>query len=526
MSRKLIRPITIQNTRLVIVDSLNWHGRKVYRAFKTIDEKTEDLVLVRAVYEHGRYVDVDEIEGIESEDEKDKVEFKNFDINPKLKKASKEQVSNLRKEQIDNFLWLNSHIKEKLPIGRIITLIKRVPIKVFDKKYADSEDATMRGYFDREETFIAFVKSELGNKDRRARISRFHEFIHYIQHMLSKNPDEILNDIMTEAQTESLAISRDEAKRSRAVIFKQTSKPTMAIFNYPADCYPFAVALLRQMEAIMGRKSYDKHFESDREFPEEFTKKYGKDLYTFIYARMNALEFEKNDEIEANKEFYFSEAQDKLMKEAFRQDYNKMKTIEDAKDILTRLRELEKQRADLYVKEGPGNIKPIGHYEEFYDSLYKRIGNRLLKLGYSKEKILTELEEFKYEPQEFYPILSEEIFVEQMTKKLEKSVIKRFQAEEQQPFNSDKHKIVYSICRNGDYAIGVSDRKSGRLISLRFVAGDISVFTGTEDFAITQELLDQLESPEAPELRLPKRLYSKYRRNAKLPTNRNVEREE
>ena len=522
MSRKLIRPITISNERFVIVDSLNWHGRKVYRAFQTIDEKNEDMIMVRAVYEHGRYIDADEVEGIKSEEERDKVEFKDFDINPKLKNISKEQTNNLRREQIENFLWLNSHIKEKLPIGKIIRLIKRVPIKVYDEKHSNSQDATMRGYFDRDKLFIAFAKNEISNRDRRARISRFHEFIHYIQHMLNTNPENILNDIMTEAQTESLAVSRDNINRSKPVFFSRTDKPTMAIFNYPVDCYPFAVPLLRQMETIMGRKSYDKDFASDREFPEEFINRYGKDLYTYIYARMNALEFEMNEEIEANKEFYFSEAQDKLMKEAFRQDFRKMKTIDDAKEILTRLRKLETQRVDLYVKETDGSIKPIGHYEEFYNNLYRRIGSKLLKMGYSKEKIVSELESFKYKQQDFYPVLPEEIFVERMTKNIEKGIIKKFQTEENMVFNPDKHKIVYAIFQNGDYAVGISSRKTMQLMSLKYVSGDISVFCGTEEIEITQELLEYLESKDAPELKLPAGLYNKYRRKSKAANTRDI----
>ena len=512
MSRKLIRPVTIKNARYIIVDSMNWHGRKIYRVFQTIDEKTHDMLMIHAVYENGRYIDVDEIEELAAEPEEDTVKFKDLAIDPHLRDASAEQVDILKREQIHNFLWLNSHIEEKLPIGKIIKAIKQVPIKVYDESESVSKSATTRGYFDEENMFIAFASNEINNVNRQSMVSRFHEFIHYIQHVLSKEPEKILNDVMTEAQTESLALSRDTILRARPIFFLKTRKPTMAVFNYPADCYIYAVSILRQMEAIMGRKSYDKDFASDREFPNEFIKKYGKDLYTYLYARMNALEYEENEEIDANKGYYISETQDKLMKEAFRQDFEKMKTIEDAKDILTRLRNLETERIDLYVKEENEDIVPLGHYEEYYQQLFQRIGKRLVQLGYSKDEILQHLEEYQYEEQSFHPVLPEEIFVENIRKNVEKGVIKKFQKEEHQSFNPDRHKIVYALFNNGDYLIGVGNRKNNKLISLRYCPGEITSFTESEDFEMTQEILEYLESPNAPELKLPKQIYKKYKR--------------
>ena len=521
MSRKLIKPVTISDSRFIIVDSMKWHGRKIKRVFKTIDEKDDEMIMIRAVYENGRYVDLDVIEGITSEEEKDTVEFKDFSIDAELKDAPKDQADIIRREQIENFLWLNSHIKEKLPIGKIIKLLKQVPIKVYDDSQSKTKDATTIGYFDQDELFIAFANSDFTSPNRRERVSRFHEFIHYIQYMLNKEPNKILNDIFTEAQTESLAVSRDNIPRSRPMFFLNTRKPTMAIFNYPADCYIYSVSLLRQMEVIMGRKSYDKEFESDREFPNEFIKRYGKDLYTYLYAKMNALEFEKNDEVEANRGYYLSETQNKLMKEAFRQDFERMKTIEDAKSILTRLRELELQRVDIYVKEKNGEINELGHYEDYYNNIYQRIGNKLLKLGYSKEQIVSELKDYKYQEQEFNPVLPEEIFVERILKKIEKSVIKRFQKEEHQIFNPEKHKIVYAIYNNGDYVIGVSNRKNNKLLSLRYSPGVISSFDESQKFELTKDLINYLESPDALELKLPEQLDKKYRKTSNYVTKSN-----
>jgi hypothetical protein len=351
------------------------------------------------------YIDADELIGEEGEIE---TSFKDIYTNPKLYNLPDHIANALKKEQIANFLWLASVAKERIPIGRIIKLIKSVSIRYYHSHDGNTEDSLMKGYYERDKHYIAFNENELATNSREAKSSRFHEFIHYIQDMLTEEKESNLDDIMSEAQAESLAVERSFPKMSRAVLYKETRKPSLAIFNFRADTYKYAVCLLRQMEIIMGRKSYDKKFASTREFPHEFIKKYGKDLYTFMTIRMNVLEYEKDDDLVKNRLYYLSETQDKLMKEAFRQDISKMHTIEDAKDILTRLRSLETQRAKINVKDNNEEITQLGDYVQYYDRTYKRIGQKLLKLGYSQEEIIHELESLKYEKQEFYPLALKE----------------------------------------------------------------------------------------------------------------------
>ena len=55
--------------------------------------------------------------------------------------------------------------------------------------------------------------------------------------------------------------------------------------------YTLPVCILRQMEAIMGRKSYEKDFVSEEEFSQDFIIKYGRELFTFIAIRMATMEY-------------------------------------------------------------------------------------------------------------------------------------------------------------------------------------------------------------------------------------------
>lgn len=510
MSRRLIKPVTMKDFRGILVDVRSWNDKKLYRVFEPFDETTKEILFYNTIKDGKNYIDADELIGEEGEIE---TNFRDADTNPELYDLPEDIANGVKKEQIANFLWLSSVAKERIPIGRIIKLIKAIPIKYYHLSDASTEDFSMIGYYDSEEHFIAFNVNELTTNNKEARSSRFHEFIHYIQDMLLIGKENKLDDIITEAQTESLAIERTSPKKARAVLYTKTRKPSLAVFNCSVDCYKYAVCLLRQMEAIMGRRSYDKDFASTREFPHEFIQRYGKELYTYVTIRMNALEYEKDDDLIKNRLYYLSETQDKLMKEAFRQDISRMHTLQDAKDILTRLRALELQRAEIHVRESSGEAKQLGDFAQYYDRTYKRIGHKLLKLGYSQEEIIQELESLKYEKQQFYPVISEEAFVSRLRKNIEKTMLNDFQAEQGIFFDPKKQKIVYKLNNNGDSLVGIVDRRTSRILFLKGFTSEITRFTKTNtEKPFKDEEIRDLERNDTPELILPSILQKKYLR--------------
>lgn len=513
MSRKLIKPVTIRDFKGILVDTVNWKGRKIYRVFEPFNESTKRIMFYHTIHENGEYIDVDDWVG--EEDGKIETSFKSRDSDPKLYDIPEKMADKIRREQIVNFLWLSGKAKERIPIRKIIKLIKEVPIKCYNSSEGTTEYFSMMGYYDTDEHLVAFDRNQITSNSPYARSARFHECIHYIQDMLSNGKEEITDDVFLEAQVENLSIERCLPNMARAVTYKETAKPMLAVYNCPVDCYKYALCILRQMEAIMGRKSYDKDFASTKEFPHEFIKKYGKELYTYIFVRANSLEYEISEDLNKNRGSYLSETQDKLMKEAFRQDVSRMKTIEDAKDILTRLRELEKQRIIIYIKDDE-KISELGDYVGYYNKTYKTIGQKLLSLGYSREEIITELEPLKYEEQQFYPICPVEMFVKNLRKNVESDLLKCYERKQGKVFDPDKQKIVYSVYANGDNLIGIADRKAGKLCMLRGHTDTITNFvTDRKESVFTKEDVMALESPDVSELELPEKLYKKYKRLSK-----------
>lgn len=369
--------------------------------------------------------------------------------------------------------------------------------------------------------FIAYNRTDLERNTYMCKVLRFHEFIHYIQYMLNGQKD-FVNDVMSEAYTESLALRRVAPNKSTVYHLKSTRKPTLAVFNFPAESYKYSVSLLRQMEVLMGRNSFSKDFTSYKEFAGEFVKKYGEELYTYLTVRMEMLEYNTDDDFLANKPYYMSETQDKLMKEVFRRDFDKMKTIEDAKDILGRLRKLEPERVTLYEKNNDENINQLGQYEEYYDKLLSRIAHKLLKKGYTKKEIIENLEEFEYESQQGNPVCTEKEFLESLSRNAEGLIIKWFSKFQGRQFNPDTQKIVYALYSNGDKLIGIKDKKTGRLLAVKGFVEEITHFCyGKNENTFTEEDIAFLSSPDAPEFRLSKNLYLKYKRQQRKGRKKN-----
>ena len=343
---------------------------------------------------------------------------------------------------------------------------------------------------------------------------RFHEFIHYIQYMLA-GQKEFSNSIMNEAYTESLALRRCTPKKSTVYHIVGARKPTIGVFNFPAESYRYSVGLFRQMEVLMGRDSFSKDFKSYEEFASEFVNRYGEELYTYLSVRMEMIEFNRDNDFIPNKPYFLSETQDKLMKEVFRRDFEKMKTMDDAKNLLEKLRKLESERIILYEKNNDGSINQLGQYEEYYDRLLSRVAHKLLKRGYSKKEIIDSLAEYEYESQPSNPVCTEKEFLESLSRNADRLIINWFNHTQGKTFDPDRQKIVYALFSNGDKLIGISDRKTGKLLAVKGFVEEITHFCyGDSENTFLSEDVAFLESPEAPEFRLPKRMYLKYKRKA------------
>ena len=436
MSRKIIKAVTLKDLSAIKVDKTKLHSKKLYRIFTKMDESLDFFIWTYMDSRGTVYYDP-KLDFLPIEDEtSDTPQYK-------LRNISKINADFIRKEQIENFKWLNEHLEKKLDIAEVEKIIQEVPIKVFE---LDSDkigpEGQVRGFLHKSGYIALNLKTCMKNTPE-GRTLRFHEFIHLVQDKL-RIKDESISRIINEAQTESLALRRGTENRSLYIGFLYSEKKAMARLNFDATHYTFSVCLLRQLEKILGRKSYEKDFISSRNFSEEFIKKYGMNLYTFIVARMETLDTNTDEAFLKGTPFYLEDTQNIIMKETFRQDFERMKTIDDAKEMLTRLRGLELERVDIYADDGHGAVKNYNQYESFYNRLYKKIGHRLLKLGYSKEEINNSLEDFKYKKQKFYPGYSDKE-QEDMAIEMVSDLIEGFNNFGEQKYDSKKHTIVYLI---------------------------------------------------------------------------------
>ena len=497
MSRKIIKAVSLNSFTGVIVDHQKFHSKKLYRVFGQLGDSLDDFMYTTVEFKDGGFRKHNFNSSTVKEPNPQKV------LSKKTRDISETGASFIRNEQIENFRWLNSQIDVKLDMNEVEKIIMEAPIKVFyDDKKEFGPEGKVKGYTHKDGYVVFNIDSSISN-DISSRILRFHEYIHLVQGKL-KQKDDSIGEAINEAQTESLAQRRVNPHKSTATTFRYTNKNILAVFNFDAEHYAFAVCLLRQMEAIMGRKSYQKDFVSARDFSEQFINRYGIDLYTFITARMELIDCLIDNSFLQSEPYYIEDTQNKLMKEAFRIKFNKMKTIEDAIRILNMLRTLELNRIDLYEKAENGDVKHINQFEKLYNNSFKRIGSRLLKLGYSKSEIVAALSEYQYQEQEFYPLNPKEE-TDELIRINAANFINAFNEDHKNgeaPFNPIRHKMVYYSKNNGDKYVGVIDRNTKKLIQGYVWQDVISKFLGKEP-EITEDIIDYLESDDAEEAQIP-----------------------
>ena len=496
MSRKIIKAVSINNFSGVVVDTDKWHSRKIYKVFGRLSDSLDDFRYTTEEYKDGEYrkVNMNTRTAI-------KAPSKNIVLTKRTRDISRAGAKFIRNEQIENFRWLNSQIEEPFDMDEVIRIIEEAPIKVFyDPNRQYGPEGKVKGYT-HPDGYVAFNLLSCVKNDISSRILRFHEYIHLVQGKLQKE-GETVGEAVNEAQTESLAQRRVSPQKSTSTVFRYTNKKIMANFNFDVEHYPFTVCLLRQMEAVMGRTTYQKNFYSASEFSKEFIKRYGIDLYTFVTSRMEIMDLIVDKSFLQKQPYYIEDTQNKLLKEVFRVEFSKMKTIDDAKRVFEMFHRLELNRVDLYEKTENRQIKNINQFESFYNRAYRRIGNRLLKLGYSKQEIISELEQYSYKKQEFYPMYSQEEIAQVINENAE-NFISAFNddSEDKEKYSPKHYKITYCSANNGDKYIGIIDRRTKKLIRGYVWQDVISKFLEKEP-EITTSIVEYLESDEATEVQV------------------------
>ena len=483
-SRKAIRIIRDDGVEGVVVSYKKYKGKKRFKIYYPEYQEKNDYFPYTYVVKEGKHYKcmIDTEKGIDLPEEL-KEDFRGGHQEYKSSALTPEEERKIKDEQIENFTRLHKEVEGIFDLQKVIELIEKIQIRKYshDDSVEEEDDVRYMGYYGKKSSFgkcIFFNDLDIANEEHSGKALRFHEFIHYIQDELQKENSPKIMRIMDEAQTESLAQRMFENNQSSVVEYGEdrTNRKTLIHYNFPQDtAYRFPVCILRQMETIMGKRTYESSFVNRKKFSEEFINKYGKELYTFLIIRMTVLEYSadsKKNNVAKNKQFYLSDTQDKLMKEVFRQDFNRMKTIEDATNLLQRLRELETSRANIYIEGNNHDVKSLNKYKEYYTKLYSRIAHKLLERGYSKEDINLALEQYAYKKQEYGPIVLESDIANQLPE-LAQETVESFKKKKQ--YDEKEYHIEYFLRHEGSLYIAVMN-KEGKIEIVKEFLGKATKF--------------------------------------------------
>lgn len=170
-------------------------------------------------------------------------------------------------------------------------------------------------------------------------------------------------------------------------------------FNFSkAGTYSYQIAIIRQMEEAIGKKSFSSVLNADSSFFKEFGVKYGNDLTRYLgHKSSRLLHMERANSRDEEK--YFLETQNKLLTIVFNKDFESVKTIEDMKDYFEKLDSFQLVR---------GRYKNDSFYKSFYEHKYNEAVNILKQQGLSQEEITNVLEDYKYNKKPFKRYKTEE----------------------------------------------------------------------------------------------------------------------
>ena len=287
----------------------------------------------------------------------------------------------------------------------------------------------LNGYYDVQNNVIILKDNFVDN--RYLPLSKrviAHEFIHR-----SSGRDYISNNSkmhgLIEGQTENL-VEHFYGNKTSTILntYKQednlikSKEVRLNVSNETA--YPLNVSLVQQMEYILGETSYKSILEGNSEFENKFASKYGLPLLITMKARSckhtnrlnriietlimqqadSDISLSKNDYDEIG---YFQETQNILLHKAFDSDFSRIKTDEDAKKFLTKLREFEPYRARV-VRISMGKTTPDNSFEFYYNEMYTKTNDLLEQLGYNHLDIYKAIGELFYKSQPNYPQIPKE----------------------------------------------------------------------------------------------------------------------
>ena len=325
-----------------------------------------------------------------------------------------EEKEKIIDEQKNNF----KKIKEKLNVDIDLEKINKKISKVRLIKKEKLLGGRFSGYYNPVFNVVVLEKqNDINSDDKWYKHVRLHEYIHAMTGKKCLLYKKGLLRGLLEGETENLVESFFGSERSCFDVKKRESEYNSVTierndriqYNFNKDItYRPLVSLVKQMEYTLGEKSHKSIINGNMEFESNFAKKYGMPLMIFMAYRTRMLMAGKklNERFEDLQFFdevqYFKETQDILMKKVFDKDFKSIKSIEDAKLYFQKLRSFETVRGRISTEYGNDFLYyEDKSFEDYYSEKYASTIEKLKRNGFTEDEIHANLENYKYEKQEF-----------------------------------------------------------------------------------------------------------------------------
>lgn len=178
-------------------------------------------------------------------------------------------------------------------------------------------------------------------------------------------------------------------------------------FNFSEDNYSTLVSIAQQMEYLTGKDCSSDVVYGKDEMLKAFSEKYGENLITYIIGKAFLLTSERANDLDERISI-FEDLQNVILETTFNSEFEQIENIEDAKEYMKRLREFEKIRGSIYIRnDNSFDFVEDSTFIDYYNLMHQEIKSKMLSKGYSAKQV-SELDEYTYKRQEKYPIDSVE----------------------------------------------------------------------------------------------------------------------
>lgn len=306
------------------------------------------------------------------------------------KKLSHEQVESVIDEAVSKLAELKCNINQ----NELKSILRKVSFYS-----ANLGNLSKKGFYYAVLNSICYREKDILSENNLSKRIRLHEIIHALSGKKAFYDDYSRLLGLVEGATENI-VEKLYGEQVSSYAFDTGMR-----FNFSeAAEYKCQVAIIRQMEYALEVEADEDILHGKKDFFDNFAEKYGKEALRVISHRVNRLTFgeaeqEKKEEkcLEFNRNQYFKETQNIILRSVFDKEFEKIYTIEDAKNYFTKLQGFEIYRGKEIGKEDKD-------FKDYYNYQLGLIKAMLIEKGYNEEQVSKFFQEHQYKKQKFYPL--------------------------------------------------------------------------------------------------------------------------